>query len=91
MKLQDVLGNLQLHDCIVIVPGGGAAQPKRAGKLKQPLKQELHELAVTRIQQALQATNGQQKKAASLLWMGYREFRHALEKYGLHTKRGQPK
>jgi len=53
----------------------------------RPLAEELRELEITRIRQALEATGGNQTRAAGLLSMPIRTFFGKVKQYGLNSKR----
>jgi transcriptional regulator with GAF, ATPase, and Fis domain len=80
--LSERLGRLRPEptpSCIVTVPG--APPPFR------PLADELRELEITRIRQAIEATGGNQTRAAGLLAMPVRTFFEKAKQYGLTPKR----
>jgi DNA-binding NtrC family response regulator len=53
----------------------------------RPLAEELRELEITRIRQAIEATGGNQTRAAGLLAMPVRTFFEKAKLYGLTPKR----
>jgi DNA-binding NtrC family response regulator len=53
----------------------------------RPLAEELRELEITRIRQAIEATGGNQTRAAGLLAMPVRTFFEKAKQYGLTPKR----
>ena len=53
----------------------------------RPLADELRELEITRIRQALEATGGNQTRAAQLLAMPVRTFFEKAKQYGLNPRR----
>jgi two-component system response regulator AtoC len=53
----------------------------------RPIADELRELEVTRMKEALEATNGNQTRAASLLTMPVRTFFEKAKLYGITPKK----
>jgi two-component system, NtrC family, response regulator AtoC len=66
-----------------------AAAPRQTSPSQQfrPLADELRELELTRIREALQATGGNQTRAAALLAMPVRTFFEKAKHYGLTPKK----
>jgi two-component system response regulator AtoC len=56
----------------------------------RPIADELRELEITRIREALEATGGNQTRAAGLLTMPVRTFFEKAKQYGLTPKRKTP-
>jgi DNA-binding NtrC family response regulator len=53
----------------------------------RPIADELRELEITRIREALEATGGNQTRAAGLLTMPVRTFFEKAKQYGLTPKK----
>jgi DNA-binding NtrC family response regulator len=56
----------------------------------RPIADELRELEITRIREALEVTGGNQTRAAGLLTMPVRTFFEKAKQYGLTPKRKTP-
>jgi DNA-binding NtrC family response regulator len=80
--LGDRLGRLRPEPAsatLTPVPGGA--------RQFRPLSDELRELEITRIREAIEATGGNQTRAAGLLAMPVRTFFEKAKQYGLTPKR----
>jgi DNA-binding NtrC family response regulator len=62
------------------------ATPEESARFR-PIADELRELEITRIRQALEVTNGNQTRAAGLLAMPVRTFFEKAKQYGLTPKK----
>ena len=79
--LGDKLGYLQ-------APGASQLGTVPPGLTRfRPLAEELRELEITRIRQALEAAGGNQTRAAGLLSMPMRTFFGKVKQYGLNSKK----
>jgi two-component system response regulator AtoC len=69
-------------------PAGATLTPVPGGARQfRPLADELRELEITRIREAIEATGGNQTRAAGLLAMPVRTFFEKAKQYGLTPKR----
>ena len=82
--LSDQLGRLRTAS--TPVPRSVAAAPATELHFR-PIADELRELEITRIREALEATSGNQTRAASLLAMPIRTFFAKAKQYGLTPKK----
>jgi DNA-binding NtrC family response regulator len=67
-------------------PAIDLATPEESPRFR-PIADELRELEITRIRQALEATGGNQTRAAGLLAMPVRTFFEKAKQYGLTPKK----
>jgi len=70
----------------VLPPAVDLATPEDSPRFR-PIADELRELEITRIRQALEATGGNQTRAAGLLAMPVRTFFEKAKQYGLTPKK----
>jgi transcriptional regulator with GAF, ATPase, and Fis domain len=76
-----------VHERIGRVQNTPAPRAPPADRQFRPLADELRELEITRISQALEATGGNQTRAAQLLAMPVRTFFEKAKQYGLTPKK----
>jgi len=86
--LAERLGRLRADPTLTLVttPTPAAPPPGKPPQFR-PLADELRELEITRIREAIEATGGNQTRAAALLGMPVRTFFDKAKHYGLTPKR----
>jgi two-component system, NtrC family, response regulator AtoC len=84
--LAEHLGEQITRRPATVIPANEAATPTDARRFR-PIADEVRELEITRIREALEATGGNQTRAAGLLAMPVRTFFEKAKLYGLTPKR----